>query len=173
MKSQKDIFAGEVNIQEKQSEKYLGDLISVDGRNIKNITVRKNRGIGIVTEILSLLENLPLGKYYFQTVVILRNSLLLGSILLNCESWYNITQAEMYTLMYPDKMLLQKVFEVPKTVPTEMLFLELGIYPINFIIIQRRLAYFQHILKQKETSLVYQFIKTQYQHMKSKDWINQ
>ena len=34
-------------------EKYLGDLLSSDGRNVKNIKSRIDRGKGIVSKIIS------------------------------------------------------------------------------------------------------------------------
>ena len=48
--------------------------------------------------------------------------------------------------------------------------LEVGLVPIRYIIMRRRLIYLQHILKQKETSLVKQFLKTQFISPKKKDW---
>ena len=36
---------GEERIEEKSKEKYLGDVISEDGRNIKNLKARVNKGV--------------------------------------------------------------------------------------------------------------------------------
>ena len=91
----KDIFTGEQVMEQKEEEKYLGDLISVDGRNIKNIKARIAKGTGIVTKILAMLEGIPLGKQYFKVGTILRDSLLTSSMLLNSEAWYNLTCAEL------------------------------------------------------------------------------
>ena len=44
----KDLWDGEQVMEGKLEEKYLGDVISKDGRNIKNIQVRVNTGKGIV-----------------------------------------------------------------------------------------------------------------------------
>ena len=46
-------------------DKYLGDVIATDGRNIKNIKSRISKGKGIVTKILTMLEGIPFGKHYF------------------------------------------------------------------------------------------------------------
>ena len=78
----------------KEDERYLGDIISTDGRNIKNIKVRVKKGIGIVKNILNMLEGIPFGKFYYEVAIILRNSLLVSSILFNCEAWFNLTKAE-------------------------------------------------------------------------------
>jgi hypothetical protein len=45
-----------------------------------------NKGKGIVTKIMTLVEGIPFGKFYFQVAVILRNSLLVSSLLTNSEA---------------------------------------------------------------------------------------
>jgi hypothetical protein len=45
-----------------EEEKYLGDIISNNGKNTKNIEARKNRGTGIVNQIMSILEDICFGK---------------------------------------------------------------------------------------------------------------
>ena len=42
---------------------YLGDIISSDGKNSRNIKKRVTRGIGISTQILNLLESICLGEF--------------------------------------------------------------------------------------------------------------
>ena len=68
------------------SEKYLGDVVQNNGKNDKNIQERMNRGRGAVNQICHLLEDLCLGSYYFEAANILRDSLLLSSLLSNSES---------------------------------------------------------------------------------------
>ena len=85
-----DVWKGEEEMELKAEEKYLGDIISSDGNNFKNIQERVNKGKGIIRNILSMLEGIPFGKYFFEVAIILRNSLLVGSVLFNCEAWYNL-----------------------------------------------------------------------------------
>ena len=47
-----DNYTGEEDMKEKNEEKYLGDLLSNDGRNVKNIKARIDRGKGIVSKII-------------------------------------------------------------------------------------------------------------------------
>ena len=95
-------------------KKYLGDVISKDGRNLKNIQARVNKGVGIVKKILTMLDGIPFGKFYFEAAVILRNSLLVSSMLFNSEAWYNITKAEMELLETVDLMLLRGILNQPQ-----------------------------------------------------------
>ena len=60
-----DEYVGECKMDEVSEEKYLGDIISVDGKNMKNIVARANRGTGIVTQIMGILEEICFGKYFF------------------------------------------------------------------------------------------------------------
>ena len=43
----KDICDGIQIMEEKSEEKYLGDVISTDGKNIKNVKSRVSKGKGI------------------------------------------------------------------------------------------------------------------------------
>ena len=104
-----DCFTGEEVIDETDSEKYLGDIISNDGKNMKNIKARVNKGTGIVNKILTLLEGIPFGKYFFEIAIMLRNSLLVSSLLCNSEAWYNVTNAEYDYLETIDNTFLRKI----------------------------------------------------------------
>ena len=77
------VFSGSQEVKEVQQERYLGDILSCDGKNQKNITARKNKGTGIITQIMSILEDICFGNYYFQVAIILRNYLLISSLLTN------------------------------------------------------------------------------------------
>ena len=149
----------------------MGDIISSDGRNIKNIKARVAKGTGIVTKIMSILDNIPFGSHYFEIAVILRNSLLCSSMLCNSESWYNITKAEMNLLETVDVMLLRKILKAPRSTPKEMLFLELGCLPYKELVQKRRLLFLQYILNEDPDSIVLKFLKTQTMNPTKKDWV--
>ena len=74
-------------MEEVREEKYVGYIISQDGENMKNILARKEKPMGVVTQIISNLEKVCFGKYYFEVPVILMNSLIFTSQLSNSESW--------------------------------------------------------------------------------------
>ena len=77
-------------ISESESEKYLGDLIT-NSRKIKpNINSRRENGFGIVSIILSILDEVPLGKFKVQIGLILRQAMLLNGILHNSEVWSDL-----------------------------------------------------------------------------------
>ena len=54
---------------------YLGDILSSDGRNTRNVRNRIGKGIGITTQIMNILNSICLGEYYMESAVLLRESM--------------------------------------------------------------------------------------------------
>ena len=107
--------------------------------------------------LVTILEGIPFGDFYFEVAVILRNSLLVSSLLSNSEAWYNVTKYEVDFLETIDLMLLRSVLKAPKSTPKEMLYLELGCIPFREIIRKRRLSFVFYILHEDTNSMVYRF----------------
>ena len=63
-------------------------IISDDEKNVKNLTARKNKGNGLVTEISAMLVEAMLGREHFEIAMIVRNTILISSLDFNCETWY-------------------------------------------------------------------------------------
>ena len=169
----KDVCNDEDIMEEKTEEKYLGDLISADGKNIKNVKARVAKGTGIIIRILAILDGVPFGKFYFKIALILRESLLVSSMIYNSEAWYNVTNREMDLLETVDLQFLRKVLNAPRSTPKEMLYLETGCVPFREIIRKRRILFLHYILNESERSFMKKFLMKQIQTQKSKDWISQ
>ena len=92
--------------------------------------------------------------------------------MLSCsEVWYNITESELRKLEQTDEHLLQKILNCSSQMTNEMLYFDLGILPIRFIIKLRRLLYFMHILQPKSNnSLIYNFLIAQIEEPRKNDW---
>ena len=165
-----DEYTGQVSMQSVQEEKYLGVILTSDGKNSKNIAARKNRGVGVVNQIMTILEEICFGKYYFQVAMVLRNSLLISSLLTNAEAWYNLSSTDITELEKVYEDLLRKVLECPVSTPREMLYLELGVSPIRNMIRSRRINFLQYILKEEKDSLMYRFLMAQKDNPVKNDW---
>ena len=163
-------YQGKVKVKETYSTKYLGEVISCDGTNTENVAARAKRGFGTVKDIANMLDRMCLGPFMYQKAVILRDSMLVGTLLSCSEAWYNVSEKELVQLEQVDKSLWCKLLEVARTVPYDLICLEVGLEPIRYIIMRRRLMYLQHIMKQEETSLVKNFFLTQIKSLKKKDW---
>ena len=88
-------YTGKVAIKEVKEQKYLGFILSSSGNNMVNIQAMEKKSIGIIRTILSKLENLKLGKYYFECSKILMNVILRGNILYAGECYYDLKEQDL------------------------------------------------------------------------------
>ena len=93
---------------------YLGQTITSDGKNVKDINNRVAKGMGIVSEILEILENIHLGPYYFEIAMLFRNSCLINGMLFSADALYNLSKAQIEELSMVDRYFLRKVLKSPR-----------------------------------------------------------
>ena len=121
------------------SEKYLSDIISGNGKIDENIEARVGKGIGSTNSIISLVEEISFGEHYFEMALLLRNSMLINSMLCSSEVLYGIKNKHIEMLEGCDRDLLTRLLGVPSTCSYEALYMETGLIPIEFILKGRRL----------------------------------
>ena len=88
-------FCPALKIDDKRMEKveedtYLGDIVSSSGTCHPKISRRVGKGYGISNEILSIVDEIPLGGHRVATALKLREAMLINGILFNSEIWYGI-----------------------------------------------------------------------------------
>ena len=149
---QHESFGGQDKMEEKQEQVYLGDVISVDGRHDKNVKARKDKSVGTINQIMQILESTFYGKYYFEVALVLRSSLLLSSLLLNSEAWVNLTDKNIRALEQTDEILLTKILGCDSNTSNVFKYLELGIYPVRFEIMKRKILFLHYLLQQEKNS---------------------
>ena len=153
---------------------YLGDILSSDGKNTKNINNRVGRGLGKINDVMNILNKMPLGQDYFKVALLLRESIFLNSVLTNADIWFGITKGEMKQLEDIDLSLLRNILNTPFSVPAEAVYLELGCLNIETIVKSRRLNYLHYLVKQKKTSMLYTFFRMQWKYPAPKnEWTEQ
>ena len=157
--SNSEYFSGYVQMKVKEDQTYLGDLISSDGSHSKKVQERSNKGQGIINQIMNILETTYFGKYYCEIAMVLRQSLFLSSILLNSEAWVNYSEKDIRILERCDEILLSKILGCDSNSSNAMKYLDLGVAPLRFEIMKRKLSFLQHILQQKKDTMLHQVFK--------------
>ena len=161
-------------INRSTAEKYLGDIIAEsivgNGCNNKNIENRRKKGLGLVAQVMSLLDSVSLGYYLFETAMILRESIFLNGIMCNSEAWYSLTKKQIKELEDVDKLLLRRILQAPVSTPGEALYLETGAIPISFILKRRRLMFLHYMLNLNESEMLSQFFYAQWNNPCINDW---
>ena len=73
---------------------------------------------------------------------------MLGSLLSNVETMVNVTKADIEKIEKPDLILQEKLLPSKGTVLKAFRYLELGIIPVKYVIIEKRLLFLKYILDQ-------------------------
>ena len=158
---------------EVSSETYLGDILCSDGKNTKNIKNRISKGLGIIAQIMNILDEVNFGPHYFEIALLLRESMLINGTTTNAEIWYNFSQNEVQEFENLDKLYLRRILRVPKSTPTESFYLETGAIPVGVIIQSRRLNYLHRILTSDKSGMLYKFFLAQWNNPSKGDWTEQ
>ena len=151
-------------------DKYVGDVISRNGKHAKNVELRRSKGIGICNEIIAILNDMCLGPHHFIIAILLRQALLVSVLLFNSETWLRLTNESMKKLESVDLMLLRKLLKTPISTPKVALYLETGCVPLRYILKGKRIMFLHHILTRDPNSLISRVFWAQVQDVGKGDW---
>ena len=90
-------------IKESESKKYLSYMGDTTG------SINTTKGQGIITGIMSILNDIPLGRHSMDIEMKLREVILLNVILYNTEAWQGLTEAHVKSLQAIGEDLLCRI----------------------------------------------------------------
>ena len=103
----------------------------------------------------------------------MREAMLAGSMLCNSESWINLTQQDKLQdkLQKPDTILQQKILSNSGNPSKAFMFLELGILPLKYVIMTKRLNFLKYILNENITSMIRKVYEALKQESRKGDFV--
>ena len=164
--------AHENEILKVTTDKYVGDTISYDGKNDKNMKAKASSGLGAISNIMNIMREVSLGDFYFSIAMLLRQTIFLSTILLNAETWVDLTEDNIEELEKIDRILLKRIFEAPCTTSIKSLYLESGCIPIRFLVKARRLMFLHYLLNRDENELIFKVLTAQIEEPTKNDWFS-
>ena len=162
--------AGELNMKKSEECSYLGDTLSESGSIDATIEKRRQKGIGICSQISGMVNGLSLGHYYFRISFLFRETMLINGMLTNLEVWHSVSSTQLEVLEKIDASFLRKTLKCHSKTIKEALYLETGLLPIRYIAIQRRLMYLHNILKKPKSEIIRKVYETQKLLPTRNDW---
>ena len=153
---------GTKNITNTTSYKYLGDLITSDGKNKSNIENRFNRTQGIIRQINTTAGSEIMRNIETKTILELYERCVIPSFLNNAESWTLSTPEEKEL----DKLgirILKRLFNLPERTPSPAIIYSFGTLYITQEIDQKKLMYLYKILRREDSH----WTKKMLYHLKS------
>ena len=149
---------------------YLGDCITSDGTNTRNVQIRTKKGLGIVCQIMKILRTISFGSHSFDVALLLRESYLINGILTNTEVSYHLATSETGEFDKVDRNFFQQLLSLPRSVPYLALYLDSGVISISVLIKVRRLNYLHSIWKGPENGMLQQVFQVQWNFPSTGDW---
>ena len=131
---------------------------------------RVNKGLGIVNKIMDMLKSVSFGSKYFEMANTFREAHLINGMLSSAEIWYGLQKNEITQLEEIDKLLLRRILEAPDSTCIESLFLELGLIPINIILMARRVNQLHYFATLDKKEMLYKFFISQWKYPVKDDW---
>ena len=101
----------------------------------------------------------------------MREAMLAGSMLSNSESWINLTQQDLDKLQKPDTILQHKLLSNSENPSKAFMFLELGILPLKYVIMTKRLNFLKYILNENITSMIRKVYEALKQESRKGDFV--
>ena len=160
----------EMNLVERET--YLGDIVTSDGNLNENIEARFNKGIGIINQIIAILNEVSFGHFYFEMALLFRQSMLINSILCNFEVLHGLKKSHIEKMEAVDRYFMRRIFQSPISTPVESFYIETSVLPLKFVIIGRRLMYYHNLLQKDDSELVKMVFLTQGKLSVKNYWIN-
>ena len=157
----------------EENEKYVGDVISCNGINDANISRRRGIGIGAISSISAILNEVSLGYQYIEIGLVLRESILLSKMLLSSEAWHKLFLYQIEKLEEVDRIFFKQLFNCHSKTAIEFYYSESASIPIRVKISAKRLMYWWHILSVDKNELIYRVYSAQKLSPVSGDWVNQ
>ena len=139
-------YDGKSQMEEVNSIKYLGFIISSDGTNSENISSKQIKSINTNRQIMNMIQGLE--THTFECGLIYFKSLHRGSALYASETYYNLTESDLRQIEAPEHDCLRQIVSSSRLCPNYLLMLEYGVRPARFQIYELKLTFLQYILTQ-------------------------
>ena len=135
---------------------YLADVFNEKGNNDGLMQDRVRRGTKAIISIMSILQESDLGIHHMDVALLLYRALFLMTVLYNAQVWSNLRQKDLDLLKKMQTKFLKRIVGVSYSTCSSLVFLELGVLPIEYEIHIRQLCYLYRIVQLEESDPVYQ-----------------
>ena len=140
-----------LSLDETDSYKYLGDVVTNDGKNLKNLEARKNKAFATTCSINSIAGTNILRKIETKVILELHEKVILSALLTNAEAW-TLLKSEKDEVERIEIQTLKMLFDLPIHTPTPAIIYTFGTLFTNLRIEKKRLIYLHRLINKPNNS---------------------
>ena len=150
---------GEEKIKKCESYKYLGDVITNNGKNKENIAERKRKAIATTISINTIAGNEVLNRIETPVLLDLHEKITIPSLLNNAEAW-ELTITDLKEIEQIEITSLKNLFNLPTHTPTSAVVFTLGTLYTEIRIHRKQLIYLHRILNRENEHWTIKILQT-------------
>ena len=152
------------------STKYLGNFVSSSGGCEETVEDRRKKGWGKIATIMGILGAVDMGCNQLEAGLLLRQSILVNSLLYSAESWSGVTEKQLARLESVDNSLLSQLTGGHRKCALEFNHLETGTLKLRHILTYRRLMFHHEILTRDSQETLSKVYRKQKEEPTKGDW---
>ena len=145
-----DTFMGKSHVKDVNSFKYMGTFVQSNAGNDDTISYKIKNAYGTINKIKTKVQSLNVGRFRFEMISILRDSVLMGSMLYGIEVLSNWKKEDTRKLERMDALFLNKSLDLDCHTPYCLPLLEMGLEPIHVKITKKRVMFLKYVLDNKD-----------------------
>ena len=149
------------------SYKYLGDIITSDGKNEKNILSRENKAYALVRKINTTASSDVMYRIETKVILNLYDVYIIPSLLNNAQSWF-LTAKEEKQLDTIGIRVVKRLFNLPFTSPNVSVVYSFGLLYITQIVDKKQFIYLYKLITRAEPHFKHRMLD--YQKMHNLGW---
>ena len=104
---------------------------------------------------------ISLGFKIYEIAKILHAAIFVNGTLINVETWPNCTEVRLKNFERIEQTFMRNILNAHSKTPIEALYLEMGIIPLRFQLMKRRILYLQKILSRSDNEITKQIVLEQ------------
>lgn len=131
--------------------KYLGDILTPDGKIDETIAHRKSAVTGITAELSTIMDEV--GETRIEALIQYHNGIIIPKMLTNAETWSNISKQNIIELEKIQNTTIKRLLRLPKGTPSNGLRAELGLHSMKWRILKKKLMYIHKIINYPDENL--------------------
>ena len=149
-------YANGMKISQTETYKYLGDHVSDGWDPLYNKRLEKAHGYNSIC--LAMSTEMSLGFYVYSFAKLLHQSMFVNGTLQNMETWPNCTTSRIEAFERVEQTFFKKILKAHSRTPIESIYLELGVIPLRFQLMKRRILYLHTIMKRGDDEITKQLV---------------
>ena len=158
--SQTEWDLGDLKIANTDTYTYLGDVITCDGKNTKNIEARKAKLKAATIHINTIAESEVLKKVETSVLLELHEKVNIAKLLTNSESW-DLLIGEKKEIDTAEIQALKSLFDLPIKTPNAAILYTFGTLSTSLRIDKKQLFYLHKLVTRNVAHWTLKILKTQ------------